>query len=114
MSAYDPKQTSKARQSGRQEDYFFTLDLLGGEPVWQVLHGLPFAILAVACALDIVSEFTASVRKYGANNRSHNSCVRCRLHIALQFVCSWCTPALLQQHELQRRSQLALGPTAPS
>ncbi len=63
MSAYDPKQTSKARQSGRQEDYFFTLDLLGGEPVWQVLHGLPFAILAVACALDIVSEFTASVRE---------------------------------------------------
>ena len=63
MSAYDPKQTSKARQSGRQEDYFFTVDLLGGEPVWQVLHGLPFAILAVDCALDIVSEFTASVRE---------------------------------------------------
>ena len=45
-----------------RKTYFFTLDLLGGEPVWQVLHGLPFAILAVACALDIVSEFTASVR----------------------------------------------------
>jgi hypothetical protein len=39
------------------------LDLLGGEPVWQVLHALPFAIWGVAFALDIVSEFTASVRK---------------------------------------------------
>jgi len=26
----------------------FTLDLLGGEPVWQVLQGLPFAIAGVA------------------------------------------------------------------
>ena len=39
------------------------MDLLGGEPVWQVLHALPFAIWGVACALDIVSEFIASVRK---------------------------------------------------
>ena len=63
MSAFAPKRTSKARQSGGQETYFFTLDLLGGEPVWQVLHGLPFAIWGVACALDVVSEFIASVRK---------------------------------------------------
>jgi hypothetical protein len=39
------------------------LDLLGGEPVWQVLQGLPFAIWGVASALDIVSEFIATVRK---------------------------------------------------
>jgi hypothetical protein len=49
---------------GRKTYFFpFTLDLLGGEPVWQVPHGLPFANLGVACALDIVSEFIASVRK---------------------------------------------------
>ena len=46
-----------------RKTYFFKLDLLGGEPVWQVLHALPFAIWGVACALDIVSEFIASVRK---------------------------------------------------
>jgi len=37
--------------------------LLGGEPAWQVVHGLPFAIAGVACALDIVSELTATVRQ---------------------------------------------------
>jgi hypothetical protein len=31
--------------------------------VWQVLHGLPFAIWGVACAVGIVSEVIASVRK---------------------------------------------------
>ena len=46
-----------------RKTYFFTLDLLGGEPVWQVLHGLPFAIWGVACAVGIVSEFIASVRR---------------------------------------------------
>ena len=43
--------------------YFFRLDLLGGDPEWQVPHGLPFAIAGVACALDIVSELTATIRK---------------------------------------------------
>jgi hypothetical protein len=43
--------------------YFFRLDLLGGEPAWQVVHGLPFAIAGVACALDTVNELTATVRK---------------------------------------------------
>ena len=43
--------------------YFFRLDLLGGDPEWQVPHGLPFAIAGVACALDIVSELIATVRK---------------------------------------------------
>jgi len=43
--------------------YFFRLDLLGGDPEWQVPHGLPFAIAGVACALDIVSELIATVKK---------------------------------------------------
>jgi hypothetical protein len=46
-----------------RKTYFFKLDLLGGEPVWQVLHAFPFAIWGVACALDIVREFIAKVRK---------------------------------------------------
>lgn len=37
--------------------------MLGGDPEWQVPHGLPFAIAGVACALDIVSELIATVRK---------------------------------------------------
>jgi hypothetical protein len=43
--------------------FFFRLALLGGDPAWQVPHGLPFAIAGVACALDIASEFIATVRK---------------------------------------------------
>ena len=43
--------------------YFFKLDLLGGEPVWQSVHGLPFAIWGVACAVGIVSELIANARK---------------------------------------------------
>ena len=43
--------------------YFFKLDLLGGEPLWQVPHGLPFAIWGVAYTLDIINEFIASARK---------------------------------------------------
>ena len=37
--------------------------MLGGDPAWQVPHGLPFAIAGVACALDIASELIAAVRK---------------------------------------------------
>ena len=53
------------RTSGRpyRRAYFFKLDLLGGEPLWQVPHGLPFAIWGVACTLDIINEFIASARK---------------------------------------------------
>ena len=43
--------------------FFFRLDLLGGDPAWQVAHGLPFAIAGVACALDTANEFIATVRK---------------------------------------------------
>ena len=43
--------------------FFFRLDLLGGDPAWQVVHGLPFAIAGVASALDTVSELIATVRK---------------------------------------------------
>ena len=43
--------------------FFFRLDLLGGDPAWQVPHGLPFAIAGVACTLDTVSELIATVRK---------------------------------------------------
>jgi hypothetical protein len=43
--------------------FFFRLDLLGGDPAWQVVHGLPFAITGVASALDTVSELIATVRK---------------------------------------------------
>ncbi len=45
-----------------EEFYFFRLDLLGGEPVWQVPQGLPFAIAGVACALETVRELIATVR----------------------------------------------------
>jgi hypothetical protein len=104
MSAFDPKRTSKARQSGGQEDYFFTLDLLGGEAVWQALHGLPFAILAVACALDIVSEFIASVRK----NMIMVPITVVTIPVFFagcilpSNLSAPCTPILLKQHELKR------------
>ena len=60
MSAFDPKRTL-----GRphRRAYLFKFFLLGGEPEWQVPHGLPFAIWGVACALDIVSEDIATVIK---------------------------------------------------
>src|SRR5215472_2606103 len=43
MSANDPKRTSNAGliPFRVQKTHFFTLDLFGGEPAWQVLHGLP-------------------------------------------------------------------------
>ena len=59
---YDRHTSRRASLVGRKT-YFFTLDLLGGEPLWHVVQGLPFAIWGVASALDIVSEFIASVRK---------------------------------------------------
>jgi hypothetical protein len=42
------------------------LALLGGEPVWQVLHGLPFAIAGVACALCASNMSIAIVTKVSA------------------------------------------------
>ena len=46
--------------------FFFRLALLGGDPAWQFVHGLPFAIAGVASALDTVSELIATVRKNNA------------------------------------------------
>jgi len=43
--------------------HFFTLDLLGGEPEWQLLQGWPFPIAAVACAFDVANESIANVSK---------------------------------------------------
>jgi len=46
-----------------QKAYFFTLDLLGGEPAWQVLHGLPFAIAGVACTFGVVRAIIMNASK---------------------------------------------------
>ena len=46
--------------------HFFRLDLLGGEPAWQLLHGWPFAIAGVACAFDVANVSVARVRKTSA------------------------------------------------
>jgi hypothetical protein len=40
--------------------------LLGGEPAWQLLHGLPFAIAGVACVFDVENVSTANVSKTSA------------------------------------------------
>jgi len=46
-----------------QKTHFFTLDLFGGEPAWQVLHGLPFAIAGVACTSGVVRAIIMNASK---------------------------------------------------
>ena len=58
MSANDPRRTS-GRPAEASGAYFFTFDLVAGEPVWQALQGLPFAIWGVASAVHIASRVIA-------------------------------------------------------
>jgi hypothetical protein len=92
MSAFDPKRTL-----GRphRRAYLFKFFLLGGEPEWQVPHGLPFAIWGVACALDIVSEDIATVIKNTTTAPMTVVTIQVLIagcNFALQIVCSAAIP----------------------
>jgi hypothetical protein len=68
------------------------LDLLGGEPLWQVPHGLPLAIWGVAYTMEIINEFIASARKN--TNAAPMILVTIPILVAgcmspSKFVCSW-------------------------
>jgi hypothetical protein len=90
--------------------------LLGGEPAWQLLHGLPFAIAGVACAFDVENVSTANVSKTNAaaptnpltiaNMIAFGYCI-----VILQFVPTFCAsqfPAEQTIMEWQRQAMSVL------
>jgi len=84
MPAFDPKRISKAWWSGGQEDLFFHIGLTWRRTFMTRCAGLTFRDLGCCQRAGYRQRVHCERHKkydYAADNRSHNPCFRCRLHI---------------------------------
>jgi hypothetical protein len=81
-----------SRESGGQEDLFFHIGLTWRRTFMTRCAGFTFRDLGCCQRTGYRQRVHCERQKkydYAATNPRHNPCFRCRLHISLQFVCSW-------------------------